>query len=383
MTLKYHISPSGLSENFILRIWEAASDGVGAHVHEETINAPHTLPHTVTVNGLDKVVHIVRLYGAVSATLLHEYNVEPLTDVVTTFTPIQFKIGDGGPNTPAANQAICTTPELIGLAETDFLILRANYGPLFPTTHFTFTSGTGEWELNSPDQFNGEGSGEEFTIIRLPKTVSTVVNDSVVGKLFAGFVDVSADTPYSATHLRKLIRFNGSPVYTFSGSIPIGYIHCFNHMGSTAGTATINFSNGTLLYKGSPKASLSIPRGTEAAFTWDGTNWNAVYINESTWVDGAGTPVAGTILGTGRFLIGDVAAGDPLYTITHNLNISGDYMIVPTIETNNAANYTKNNKMGIAWHHHATDKANKVYVTLQEISGEVQDLYIAWVIIKR
>jgi hypothetical protein len=383
MVLKYHISPSALTEDFIVRIWEAASDGVGAHIYEQTIPAPHAAPVTITVNGLDRVVHIVRMYGATSAVLLHEYNVEPTTeDIVSVFDPIRFKIGDGGPNTPAANSSVCTTPELAGLLETDFLIFRANYGPLFPTTHFTFNTGDGSWELNSPDIFNGEGGGEEFTIVRLPKAVTGIVNDSVVGKWFAGFVDVSSNTAYASTHLRKLIRFSGSPEYTFSGSIPIGYVFCFQHFGST-GTAKINFNNGTLLYAGTPKASIDIPRYTEAAFVWDGTNWNVVYMTDSDWVNGSSTPTPGTVLGLGRFLCGDVPAGDPLYTIAHNLNISGDYMIIPTIESNNPANYAKNNKMGVAWHHHATDKPNKVYVSLQEISAEAQDLYIAWVIIKR
>ena len=386
MVLKYHISPSVLTEDFIVKIWEAASDGVGAEIYTQTVGltAPHVAPVTITVNGLDRVVHIVRMYGVTTATLLHEYNVEPTTsDIVTVFDPIQFKIGDGGTNTPAAGDSVCVTPELAGLVETDFLIFRANYGPLFPTTHFTFNTGDGSWELNSPDIFNGEGGGEEFTIVRLPKAVTGIVNDSVVGKWFAGYVDVSANIAYLSTHLRKLIRFNGSPEYTFSGSIPQNYVFCFQHFGSTAGTAKINFNNGTLLYKSSPKTFINVPRGTEIGVVWDGTNWNIVYCTDSAFVDGAAVPAAGTILGVGRYSVGDVVAGDPIYTITHNLNISGDYMIIPTIESNSAATYFRNNKIGSTWYHHATDKANKVLVSLQEISAETQDLWIAWVIIKR
>jgi hypothetical protein len=61
MTLKYHISPSALTEDFLIRIWEAESDTPLAYVHEETVVAPHASPATITVNGLDKVVHIVRM----------------------------------------------------------------------------------------------------------------------------------------------------------------------------------------------------------------------------------------------------------------------------------------------------------------------------------
>jgi hypothetical protein len=381
MVLKYHISPSSLTENFIVRIWEAASDGAGAHVYEQTINAPHSAPVTITVNGLDKVVHIVRMYGAVSANLLHEYNVEPLVETVEVFSPIFFKIGDGGTNTPAAGSDICTTPELIGLTDQEFIIHRNNYGNIHPTEHFTFNSGSGEWQLIPPDVFN---DAEEFTIQRLPKAVSVVVNDSVVGKWYAGFVDVSVNTSYANSHLRKLIRFSGSPEYTFNvtDTVPIGYIFCFQHFGS-AGTPKVNFLNGTLLWAGSPKTSLDIPQYHEGAFVWDGTNWNVVYLAQSTWVNGMGAPAAGAILGVGTFNVGDVASGDPVYTITHNLNISGDYGLLFTLESNNAASYFRNNKVGGTWYHHATDKPNKVYVSLQEISSEVQDLTISWMIYKR
>lgn len=393
MVLKYHISPSALTENFIVRIWEAASDGVGAEVHEETLvekngagvptpGAGHQVSETITVNGLDKVVHIVRMYGAVSTVLLHEYNVEPTADLVTVFDPIRFKIGDGEPNTPAADTDTCTTPELAGLEETDFIIFRANYGPLLPTVHFTFNTGDGSWQLVSPDIFSGEGGGEEFTIVRLPQAISTVVNDSVVGKWFSDFLDINSNTSYASTHLRKLIRLSGSPEYTFSGSIPIGYVFCFQHFGS-AGTATVKFNNGTLLYAGSPKAEIDIPRYTEGAFVWDGTNWNIVYMVDSSWVNTAGPAAAGTILGVGTYNVGNVAAGDPIYTIEHNLNISGDYMVQFSLETNNIADFTKNNRIGGTWVHHATDKANKFYVSLQELASETQNLSIAWVIIKR
>lgn len=385
MVIKYQISPSALTENFVIRVWEADSDGVGAHVYEETVVAPHAVPYTVTVNGLDDVVHIVRMYGVTSSTLLHEYNVEPLISVLTTFDPIQFRIGDGGPDTPAADQGVCVTPELAGLETTDFIIFRVNYGPLFPDTHFTFNSGTGEWVLTSPDIFNGEGDGEEFTIIRLPQATGSSVTDSIVGKWFSDFVNVSSNTSYIADHQRKLIRLSGSPTYTFgaAASVPIGFVFCFQHFGS-AGTATIAFDNGTLLWGGAPKAEVDIPRYTEAAFVWDGTNWNVVYMTDSAWVDeGVVAPAAGETLGVGTYNVGNVSSGDPVYTIEHNLAIVGDYFVLFSIESNAVATYTKNNRIGGTWFHHASDKANKVYISLQELANEVQNLSISWMIIKR
>lgn len=390
MVIKYKLSPyPSLLENMVVKVWEAASDGPGAEVYTEivyekngsgvpTVGAGHQVENTITINGLDKVVHIVRLYSAVSAALLHTYNVEPLADLVTIFDAIRFKIGDGGTYTPAAGTNACTNPDLVGLGDEDYEVFRNNYGILFPNTHYTTDSGAGSFTLAGADEFNDE---EEF-VIKRKNTIVTQVNDSVVGKWFKGFVNISSNTNYSATHLRNLIRFIGTCSYTFqlADSIPIGYMFAFQHFG-TAGTGTVNFNNGTLLWAGSPKSSITIPTYHEAGFVWDGTNWNVVYMSQSTWQNST-APVAGQVMGVGRYSVGDVGAGDPIYTITHNLNISGDYLLMFSLESNSAATYFRNNKVGGTWYHHATDKPNKVYVSLQEISPETQDLTIAWMIVK-
>ncbi len=380
MVAKFVISPSALTEGFVLKLWEAQSDGSGAEVHTQTISAPHSSPVTITVNGLDRVVHIVRLYGATSGNLLHESNYEPTVESTSIFAPIHFKVGDGDPDTPAAGQPICVTPELANVQPENFLIHRNNYGYLKESIHFSFDDSTGEWELLGGDVF---GANEEFTIIKVPSSVTTPVNDSVVGKWFADFVNVSANTNYSNSHLRKLIRFTGSPTYTFqvSDTVPIGYAFVFQNSGT--GTAIIKFDNGSLRWPSVNKTQVSLPTKCEACVVWDGTNWNVVYMNQSTWVDGAASPTAGTIMGVGSYNVGDVASGDPSYTITHNLAISGDYMVLFSIETNTAASYVRNNKVCGTWWHHATDKANKFYVSLQEISSETQDVSISWMIVKR
>jgi hypothetical protein len=385
------IGISAFTENFILRLWEAGSDLPGAHVYETTLvekdgsgvptpGAGHQVEEVLSINGLDRVVHIMRIYGATSGNLLlGPANIQPLVNQLLVQMPVRFKIGDGGTNTPAAGQGVCITPEIAGLTTNQFIIHRANYGPLMPDIHFTLASG-GEWDLVGLDVFNDD---EEFTIEILPSIIQVAVNDSVVGKWFSDFVDVSADTNYSNSHLRKLIRFSGSPKYTFlvTDNVPIGYAFVFQHFG-TAGTATIRFQNGTLLWAGSPKTSIDIPSYCQGAFVWDGTNWNCIYMVQSTWVNGAGAPVAGTTLGVGRFNVGDVAPGDPIYEIVHNLGIAGDYLFFYSLESNNSATYFRNNKVCGTWWHHATQKANRVLVSLQEISGEAQDLTIAWIIVK-
>lgn len=380
MVLKYQISPFPAStENWSLKIWEASNDNPGAEVHTQTITTPHTGITTITVNGLDKVVHVVRLYGAVSAALLHEFTVEPLTDVVTVFSPIRFKIGDGGVDTPAAGTDLYINTLLNGLGDDDYTVHRNGYGVLFPNVHYITDGPNSRFQLVAPDEF---GDTEEFTILIRPQVIQTPVNDSVVGKWFAGYVDVAANTVYSNTHLRKLIRFSGTCKYTFQAldQVPLGYIFAFQHFGST-GTGTVEFFNGPLRWTGGDVTSRTIPAKCEGAFVWDGTKWNVVYMVQSTWADGT-TPQPGQTLGVGRYAVGDVAGGDPLYTITHNLNISGDYLVFWSLETITAANYHRNNKVCGAWHHHATDKSNKFHITLQEISSEVQDVNIVWMLVK-
>jgi hypothetical protein len=380
MVLKYHISPyPALEEPMWVRIWEAESDGVGAHVYEEELADPHDAPRTITVNGLDKVVHIVRLYTD-SGTLLHEYNAEPKTDLIEVFDPIRFKIGDGGEYTPPEGTSVFSHPLLVGLADNEFIIHRNNYGELFPGIHYT-NDEEGAWTLEQEgDVFN---ENEEFTIRLQPKVISTTVNDSVVGKWFGGFVDVSASRDYLATDLRKLIRLSGSPTYTFPalGAVPIGYIFIFTGFGTAAGTGVVQFLNAPLKWKNTTKTTFSIEDYCTAAFVFDGTVWNVVWITASAEAVGAG-PVAGDILGSGEVVIGDLPPNDPLYTVTHDLAISGNYRVWLSAKTTDGGNRINNNLICLSWMHHTTDKPNKFLLTPQEIDHVVNSITICWLITK-
>lgn len=394
--IKYQVSTSGFTEDFLIRVWEANGDGPGGHIYETTLveknssgvatpGAGHQVIDTVTINGVDTVPHILRMYGVTSGTKYHEVTLEPKTDVLTVFAPIRFKIGDGGTYTPAADADSFTHPSLVGLTDDQYTIYRANYGPLLPDMHYTSNSGTGSFQLmagnGSGETFNDE---EEFTIQIMPQAVTTPVNDSVVGKEFGGFLDVVANVNYEASHLRKLRRFLGAFEYTFplATTVPVGYGHCFQNFG-LSGTAKVKFLNGTLLWAGSPKTSIDIPPYSEACFVWDGTNWNVKYFIDSSFANAGSTP-ANTVLGVGELNVGDVLGTnpDPLYTVTHNLGITGDYKVFLSVRSNNSATYWLNNKVGLAWHHHATDKPNKFYITAQELSIEVQDLSIVWICVK-
>lgn len=382
MVLKYHISPSAIAEDFIVKIWEAGSDGIGAEVYTSpNIPTPHIAPYTLTVNGLDKVVHIVRMYTALSAVLLHEFNAEPKTDIVTTYAPIRFKIGDGKPLTPAAGTTDYINPLLAGLTADDYTIMRNNVGLIFPGTdpgQFQADGGNNKFILNSPDQF---GDLEEWTVQIKPNVITSVVNDSVVGKYFAGFVDVNSNRNYLNSDLRKLIRLNGTSEYTFPVGqvIPIGYGFLFQKFGSSLGTAKVKFLNGTLLWGTTPKSELEIPDYSELMVSWDGTNWNVVFVTPAAPVAGPISP--GTILGQGILNIGDLPGGDPTYTITHGLNITGDYIVYVSIR-GTAASISRDNDVLVVWYHHATDKPNKFIICAQERLSGTQNLSFCWIIIK-
>lgn len=397
MDLEYQVSPSAFTEDFVVRIWEAQSDGPSGWVYETTLveknalgvptpGAGHQVIETLMVSGLDFVTHILRMYGVTSGTLYHFYEHKARKDTYTVYSPIQFKIGDDGDHTPAIGDIIYENPLLQDLGDDDYTVFRNNYGFLHPNLHYQTDGPNARFELigddgTSTDQFNDL---EEFTIQRKPKQLTEFVNDSVVGKWVGGFVDVNAHTVYDPAHLRKLLRFNGTVNYTFplAATIPIGYGFVFQNFGSVNGIGTVNFSNGTLLWAGSPKTSLAIPRYCEACFIWDGTNWNVVYITQSTFVNGGTGPVAGEIIMAGQTVLGDVPAGDPTYTITHNQAIVGDYVVFLSIQSNSAATYSRDNKLGYCWFHHATDKPNKFIASLQELSPESQNVTLVWMLVK-
>lgn len=381
MTLKYHLSPyPALLESMWVRIWEAASDGPGAWVYEEELTTPHDAPRTITVNGLDKVVHIVRLYTD-SGALLHEYNAEPKTDLVEIFDPIRFKIGDGGDNTPLADTSVYSNPLLVGLTENQYIIHRANYGPLFPGIHYEIDSDAGTWTLSQVGDVFGDG--EEFTIQLQPVVISTTVNDSVVGKWFGGFVTILSSRDYLATDLRKLLRFSGSPVYTFPalGAIPIGYAFVFTTFGVGPGTPKIRFLNAPLKWKATTKTELDLVDYASYAFVFNGTQWDVIWITPSVEAAGAGIQ-AGDILGNGKVVVGDIPKHDPEYIVTHDLDIVGDYDVFLSIKTTEGGNRINNNMITNAWMHHTTDKPNKFLIHPQQIDNVTNSATICWVIIK-
>ena len=386
MVLKYQISPyPALMEDMIVKIWEAESDEPGAEVYTQNIpqdmGGGHSSINTITVNGLDLVVHIVRLFAVTSGNKLHEYTAEPKVNVVTVFTPIRFKIGDGGDFTPGVGDSEYINPILEGMSNNDYLVMRNNQGLLFPDLHYFPNPGANKFALQAGDVFSAV---DEFTILMQPSVIQNTVNDSVVGKWFKGFVDVAASTDYEAAHLRKLIRFTGTAPYNFITAPPKHYGFCFQNF-ANATVGTINFTNAPLKLGAVEVSTLTLPNLCEACFVFDGDNWNVVYLVKSN--DLAGGVVAipnGTVLGTGNFNVGAIVGSDPVYDIIHNLAIAGDYNVQISLKSNAEAGYFNNNKVCSTWWHHegVGMKPNRFRVSLQRNDAATTSLSISWVIFK-
>lgn len=326
MTIRYTISPyPSLLENMVVKIWEITNTSNGAEVFTQTLPQPHNTSVVITANGLDTITHKVGLYTA-SGTQLHFYDVQPTVDTVNIFTPIQFKIGDGQPDTPAVDTNAYTNVVMSGLTSSDYLVFRTGYGVLIEGTHIANNPLGGFTLLIGGDVFNAD---EEFTIVRQPKTVQTIVNDSVVAKWFGGFVTISSPTDYANTHLRKLISLSGqNAIFTFTNSVtpPIGYGFIFNNFEPfTIGQPDpkIVFNNADLKYNGATVSELSIPPQSTVGVVFDGTNWNC-FINDIK----IPTIVTGTILKVGNIAIGSVPPSPTIYSATFTPALTTDQYVV-------------------------------------------------------
>lgn len=335
MNVNYHISTTAISEDFIAKIYEASSPD--ALIASTPVPAPHVLPFSVSFNGLDKVTHIVRLFGVTSGQLYHEYDAEPTEDITTIFDDIKFKIGDGGSLTPPVNTGAYSNPILIGLTIDDFRVWRNGYGFLYPNLHYGYSSVAGEISLVYPDVF---GPGEEVLIQRKSKSFTTPINDSVVGKQFGGnstipemFIDVNSTVNYAPEHLRHLIRLagaNANYVFPVGAAIPIGYIFRVTNFGPYAlitDLGKVTFSNAPLLWGSTPKTELDIQFTGTYEFEFDGTNWNCTMYNLAMANSGGG------IVQKGSFYVGPISTSDTLK------NIPITYITVPYIVIGNLRSY--------------------------------------------
>ena len=379
MEIFYHISPSINTEDFIIRLYEAQAPD--AEIATLTIPAPHTAPHSVSFTGLDKVPHILRMFGATSGTLLHNFDDLPTENVVTIFDDIRFRIGDGGTLTPVAGSSTYTNDVLAGLSIEDLRVFRNGYGFLYPNVHFTKDTASNEIALIFPDKFESE---EEFLITRKPKAVQTQVNDSVVGKQFGGnstisemFIDVNTTVNYQPSHLRHLIRLAGANAnYVLTGAIPIGYIFRVTNFGpyaSPSDKGKVTFDNAPLLWGSTPKTSLDIQFTGTYEFEFDGTNWNCTMYNVVQETPGAQIVYAATVD------LGTMTATDQLFTVSIPFMTGiNDYRVIGNF-VSNSGNWNADNDVMFV----ITNKLSTSFgIGARRIASNSQKLKFDFIIVK-
>lgn len=381
MILKYTISEyPALAENLVAKCYEIFGDGTAdAEVQSIAVPAPHTAPVLIEFDNLDRIPHRVRLIGVTSGTIFHKYTQEPTEPVVTIFDPIHFKIGDGGALTPTVGDSTYINPSLIGLATSDFTIYRTGYGFMYPTLNYYFDSGVGTIQLNLPDIFNDE---EEIWIFRQPKSITTTVNDSVVGKSFGGFVDVVSSVNYSPADLRKLIRLSGaSAIYTYpaGASIPVGYGHRITNFGAYAlitDKGRVRFLNAPLKWGNTTVTFLDVPFSATFEFTFDGTFWNVTQYSNNA----QSTTPYGYISYKGSYHLGDVSATDTFVTVTIPNQGGTDYYVVGMLVGNGPDRNLENDVVATLSNQGKT--ATSFALNTRAYANQVEDLTFEFIVIK-
>lgn len=395
MVVYYIVSPyPALKENMVAKIYEASDPDseIDSVVLPETDSAGNPVPggghnrHApVTFTGLDFVNHIVRLFTA-NGTKLHDFNALARRDKVTVFTPIRFRIGDGGINTPLAGMTVYSNTDLAGLEADDYVAFRNGHGVAFEGVMIENSPSGGFSLIQEGDVFSGEPP-EEWTIMQVPKAITEIVNDSVVGKQWGPtvgndniFVDVTSAVSYTTTHLRKLIRLAGSSAeYTFGMSEvpPRGYPFRITNLGgysSTTPAPKVKFANAQLIYGNTLLNEIEIPFPGTFEFVFDGTLWNCT-INPPPVTSTA--PVSGQIVYYGRFVIGDLPP-EGLFTIQHNQNLSYQYRAIVTVYSRNVQP-ARDNTVTLAVREYT---ANNFKVTAQEIFGDQQAIDFDYFLVK-
>lgn len=388
MQLSYQISPYPLLlEDLVARIYEVASPNseIDSIIIPEkngsgvpTPGAGHQVINTITFTGLDTVVHRVKLFSA-SGTQFHEYDAMPTVDVTTIFTPIKFTIGDGGAKTPASGDISYVDSDMIGLTDDDFTVYCNGRGYLFPGVDYDNDGSTtgGFTFLGVGDIFGAGGVAEKWVIQRKPQVVSTPVNDSVVGKQFKGFLDVTSSVTYDPAHLRKCIRLAGaSAEYVFGPSVvpPQNYVFRVTNFGSYASLATfpkVKFQNASLKWGNTTKTELPIPLLSTMEFCFDGTQWNVTKGDYRAVNPGGLFPK----FYQGSAAVGDVS-GDAIITVTIPDQGYSSYHVSGTLTSAGSASFDND----VIWV--VKDKTNTSFkLCLGETTGAVNNVNFEYVII--
>lgn len=338
MNINLQISQTSITEDFVVKAYEVQNDGSLSEVASISVPAPHSTPEWVAFTGLDKVTHTIKVIGATSTIEYNNYEKTPSVDTVTLFDFIQFKIGDGGTYTPAADTNVYANPYMAGMAANEYLVCREVKGFLIEGLQIANEPTGGGFSLLGGSLFE---DGEQITILPKPKVVRTPVNDSVVGKQFGPtignanmFVDVTSTLSYVPTHLRKLIRLagvNANYKFTSANVPPLGYIFRITNFGSYGAVSPlpkVTFENAPAKYGNTTVTTVSIPFAQVIECVWDGTQWNlslSFPLTATLPTYAKGVKVVGDVSGAGTTVT--IGAGDGLPTQT-NANYHISFQIV-------------------------------------------------------
>lgn len=205
MNLTVRIGTSSIPHDFIVKALEYQSNlTYSAVVPDQTVVQPHTVPVGVVFTGLDRRSHRIEIWDAVTNQLLSWEAATPDTSSITFDLPIIFTVGQGSPYpNDGAN-----TFNLAGVlsAGTEIAeVEKFGAGSLIPTTEWTYNPTSQDFTLQGSYVF---GDGERYTLRPRPATITTPVNDSVVGKIVGGFVDVFSPRTYSVAVSKRKCMFS-------------------------------------------------------------------------------------------------------------------------------------------------------------------------------
>lgn len=401
MDLNLVLSPNpALTGNWRLSAYEEVNPG--AEVAFLLIGGAHNTSQTVSLTGLDRVPHYIKLVHVASLTVLHDFSYRPMDVDYTIYMPILFKVGDGGTYTPSPGATEYRNPDL---QDKSYWVERRGIGTMAETTEIVKVANSPDFGFDlveDGDEFHEE---ETFIIHIHPKRTLTPVNASVAGKWFNGTIEVTASRAYLITDLKNLILFRGSGTtitYTLpaAASVPVGYVFGFQTFGSTwvnhvIASPTANMKNNT----GTSVNQLTIGINSFLYIIFNGNWWEIVIAADLSSFTISDNPdendaakVASTvatktladrikILATGKFTIGDIPGGDATYSQTFTNPTNANYIVSGSF-LSKSSNHARDNTIGWAWYPDEVAPNTKFKITVQELNGETQNVDFCYLVVK-
>lgn len=327
-----------------------------AEVASQTFAPPHNTPRNINFTNLDKVPHRVSLYAMPANTLLHDWIYYSKDVVYVVYPPLLHVIGDGGTDTPLAGTSEYRNEDLADSAGVVYWVERRGVGTMNEGVEIEKVPEGGFDLLQDGDTWS---DGETFIIHRMPQRVVTTATEGIAGKWFNGVVTLNTNTAYSSAHLRKLLLLTAPLTYSLpsGANMPIGFVLSFQTYGGSAGAYVITTDlTDKIKYGGANVDTVTLAQNEFCIVIWDGTNWQIVALstllaaipksdnpelnNSAVLATTVATKTLADrikVLGCKTHAIGSLGdLANNVYTVTHNLNISGSYAVFGSIVSKSA-----------------------------------------------